>query len=339
MKKDNQLMALLSVWGILLVVLGHSGFEEPEIQQNLGRLHGWIYSFHMPLFFMISGYLFSLTNKSFVDIQLGNFIQKKVLRLLVPYVTIGSIVYLIKFAFSSLSHASRDFTIGNFFYMFIAPSNPNSTMGYLWYIVTLFVVFAIVVLLNKLRIDMKKPLWCLVLILVFLALDSCMPKVVLFNLNAVIHYMPAFLMGILFKKYEDSILTFINRGGYLNLLIVSLLTIVLTIYRLPVPSSCIWVVRFLAGVWMSISLCSIILRSSKISGFLLPFSKYTYSIYLLSWFGQYAAKVLLINILHLHWSIAVVAMFICGIVVPLFVDKCVDRWFKDNKAIRLIIGY
>ena len=70
MKKDNQLMALLSVWGILLVVLGHSGFEEPEIQQSLGRLHGWIYSFHMPLFFMISGYLFSLTNKSFVDIQL-----------------------------------------------------------------------------------------------------------------------------------------------------------------------------------------------------------------------------------------------------------------------------
>lgn len=214
MKKENQLMALLSVWGILLVVLGHSGFEEPEIQQNLGRLHGWIYSFHMPLFFMISGYLFSLTNKSFVDIQLGKFMQKKVLRLLVPYVTIGSIVYLIKFAFSSLSHASRDFTIGNFFYMFIAPSNPNSTMGYLWYIVTLFVVFAIVVLLNKLRIDMKKPLWCLVLILVFLALDSCMPKVVLFNLNAVIHYMPAFLMGILFKKYEDSILTFINRGVF-----------------------------------------------------------------------------------------------------------------------------
>ena len=40
-----------------------------------------------------------------------------------------------------------------------------------------------------------------------------MPKVAVFNLNAVIHYMPAFLMGILFKKYEDSILTFINRGG------------------------------------------------------------------------------------------------------------------------------
>lgn len=38
-KKDNKLMALLSVWGILLVLLGHSGFEEPEIQQHLGWLH------------------------------------------------------------------------------------------------------------------------------------------------------------------------------------------------------------------------------------------------------------------------------------------------------------
>ena len=96
MKNDNQLMALLSVWGILLVVLGHSGFEEPVIKQELSDLHSWIYSFHMPLFFMISGYLFSLTNKSFVDIQLDKFMQKKVLRLLVPYVTIGTIVYLIK---------------------------------------------------------------------------------------------------------------------------------------------------------------------------------------------------------------------------------------------------
>ena len=41
-----------------------------------------------------------------------------------------------------------------------------------------------------------------------------MPKVAVFNLNAVIHYMPAFLMGILFKEYEDSILKFINRGVF-----------------------------------------------------------------------------------------------------------------------------
>ncbi|MGN0281525.1 MAG: acyltransferase family protein [Prevotella sp.] len=216
MKKENKLMALLSVWGILLVVLGHSGFEEPIIKQELSGLHSWIYSFHMPLFFMISGYLFSLTNKSLVDIEPCKFMEKKAIRLLVPYVTIGTIVYLIKFAFSGLSHASRDFTVGNFFYMFIAPSDPNSTMGYLWYIVTLFVMFLIVVLLNKLHIDMKKTIWCIVLIVTFFALDIFMPRVALFNLQAEVHYMPAFLMGILLKKYEEPILTFINGGGILT---------------------------------------------------------------------------------------------------------------------------
>lgn len=70
-------MALLSVWGIIWVLIGHSGFEESEIQQKLYVLHGWIYSFHMPLFFMISGYLFSLTNKNFTGIKAGKFLQKK----------------------------------------------------------------------------------------------------------------------------------------------------------------------------------------------------------------------------------------------------------------------
>ena len=86
-------MALLSIWGIILVLIGHSRFEESEIQQKLHVLHGWIYSFHMPLFFMISGYLFSLTNQNFTEIKAGKFLQKKILRLLVPYSVLGTILY------------------------------------------------------------------------------------------------------------------------------------------------------------------------------------------------------------------------------------------------------
>lgn len=213
MKKDDRLMAVLSVWGILLVLLGHSGFEEAVIRENLGWLHSWIYSFHMPLFFMISGYLFSLTNASFIDIDLWAFTHKKILRLLVPYVTMGTIVFLIKFAFSNLSHASRDFTIGNFLYMFIAPSAPNSTMGYLWYIVTLFVMFFIVVLLNKMHVNMKNPLCCCIMIIVCWLMENSLPKTYLFSLSAVIHYLPSFLLGILFNRYKQELLNLVNRGG------------------------------------------------------------------------------------------------------------------------------
>lgn len=339
MKKDNQLMALLSVWGILLVVLGHSGFEEPNIQQELWWLHSWIYSFHMPLFFMISGYLFSLTNKSFVDINPGKFMWKKVLRLLVLYVTIGTVVYLIKFAFSGLSHASRDFTIGNLFYMFVAPADPNSTMGYLWYIVTLFVVFALIIFLSKLRIDLKRTLWCLAVLSLCWLAERTMPSIKLFNLNAVVHYTPYFVIGILYKKYEHSVMAFVNRGSIF--LILSVLSVFLTIWTIPSWMGVGAIIRVFVGIMMSIFLCSVLLRSDKLTCWILPYSKYTYSIYILSWFGQYAAKVACINILHLHWAIAVVAMFVCGIWIPLLIDWIVDKCklLSESKAVRLIIGY
>jgi len=341
MRKDNQLMALLSVWGILLVVLGHSGFEEPKIMQELYGLHSWIYSFHMPLFFMISGYLFSLTNKSFVDIDPCKFMWKKVLRLLVPYVTIGAVVYVIKLAFSSLSHASREFTLGNFFYMFVAPGDPNSTMGYLWYIITLFVVFAVVVAICKMRVNLKRPLICMLTMLLFWMIDLYMPTIRLFNLKPVVHFTPYFVMGILLRAYDENIVGLINKYAFVNTFFFGALTAVLTIYELPTPSFYTFIIRCLIGVFFSMSLCSLMLKSERVAGLLLPFSKYTYSIYILSWFGQYAAKIACINILHLHWAIAVVAMFVCGIVVPWLVDRIVDKCkpLSESKAVRLIIGY
>lgn len=77
MKKDNRLIAILSVFGILLVVLGHSGFEEEIIKQTYAGLHRWIYSFHMPLFFLISGYLFAYTTSDFSKLDVGRLLKKK----------------------------------------------------------------------------------------------------------------------------------------------------------------------------------------------------------------------------------------------------------------------
>lgn len=54
----NKNIAFLQVFGILLVVLGHS-----TNNGGIPFLSKWIYSFHMPLFIFISGFLFYLTTK------------------------------------------------------------------------------------------------------------------------------------------------------------------------------------------------------------------------------------------------------------------------------------
>ena len=74
---------------------------------------------------------------------------------------------------------------------------------------------------------------------------------------------------------------------------------------------------------------------------ILSYGRYTYSIYLLSWFGQYATKFIAVNILHLQIIVCVVLLFSMGLIVPIAIDKVIDR--LDNgrryKWLRLIIGY
>jgi len=60
--------------GIVLVVLGHTG-----INANIGK---WIFSFHMPLFFFISGLVFHATNTTtFVE-----FTKKRLKSWVMPYI-------------------------------------------------------------------------------------------------------------------------------------------------------------------------------------------------------------------------------------------------------------
>lgn len=63
--------------GILLVLIGH-------ISQNQ-YISSFIYSFHMPLFFMISGYLYN--NKK-------NYIKKKIKSILIPYLFFAIISFI-----------------------------------------------------------------------------------------------------------------------------------------------------------------------------------------------------------------------------------------------------
>lgn len=212
-RRDNKLMTMLSIWGIVLVVLGHSGFEETIIQQKLYGIHSWIYSFHMPLFFMVSGYLFSLTNSDFKSIDYAAFMKKKFIRLLIPYFVLGVVLYFIKFIFSSFSHAERVFSVGNFFKMFIAPSCEGSTMGYLWYVFTLFVIFFIIVTLCKAGIDFKRLHVGLIVILMSWACYILLPGTAWLSVSAVMRYLPYFVIGIMFQTFESSIPKSIFGGG------------------------------------------------------------------------------------------------------------------------------
>lgn len=80
-KKRDISVDILKGIGIILVVIGHANC--PQV------LRAAIYSFHMPLFFICSGFFFSLKDVS----NYKNFIQRRVLRLYIPFVK-WSILFL-----------------------------------------------------------------------------------------------------------------------------------------------------------------------------------------------------------------------------------------------------
>lgn len=66
--------------GILLVVIGHVYAFNRQIVDRFFVI--WLYSFHMPLFFIISGMLIAYKDEK----DIWKFVKKRIKGILIPYV-------------------------------------------------------------------------------------------------------------------------------------------------------------------------------------------------------------------------------------------------------------
>ena len=96
MEKNNRInqISWINALAIILVVIGHADMTPAYDQLWIKR---WIYSFHMPLFVFVSGFLFCYTTSRIADISVSRFLKKKVkqgVEVRVMYDGMGCIVTL-----------------------------------------------------------------------------------------------------------------------------------------------------------------------------------------------------------------------------------------------------
>lgn len=196
MKRDWRIDAL-KAWGILLVVVGHT----PHDFLPLAR---WIYSFHMPLFFFISGYLRFGSR----DRRPGEFLAAKARSILVPYAAFWLVSMLVFNNIQSLLETGHlaefgmaqieGFLLGGHY---LAEASNNFM---LWYLQTFFIVVCLFELIVRVVPQHGHALLALALALATIPIQELLPGRPALHVNVIAPALVFMIAGFHFHRFKNT---------------------------------------------------------------------------------------------------------------------------------------
>lgn len=191
--KDNvsyEWINLIKGVGIILIVIGHV---------LSGPIRDFLYMFHVPLFFFLSGYLYK-KNTSFKDV-----LSKKFLSLILPY-----FVYFVLLSTSLLVIEvikDRDIKVINniFTKVFYGGIDLTGWFSVFWFVTSLFFTLLIGCLIVKVRVTYSLCIALVFLILAYIQAYYAPNLPFVFGLNTILYCFPIFYAGHLYSRYKISV--------------------------------------------------------------------------------------------------------------------------------------
>lgn len=296
---------------MLWVVIGHApiGFvgEGPEWENILYR---FAYSFHMPLFMLVSGWLFYFT-RFHVGINGGgewsyrSVVYDKALRLLLPGLVFSFIAFAVKICFPGEMTRQTEFSIQEIIYAFLYPyENP---LRELWFIATLFWFF---LLMPLWELCLRKQ-WLTLIVLIVLHFSNS--SIELLCIGRVLTYAIWFYLGLVIskEKYVDKIMV---KKPWL-ILLIGIVVYVLGRYTNSFITT-------LGGIVFSFGFA--LVADSYAPKLFYGFRNYTYQIFLMGIFVQIAVKIVYRYIM-MPYIIAYILCILVGLYVPVLVSKIIEK--------------
>lgn len=194
MNKDKRIEEVDVLRGLaaIFMILGHSFIVYPVDISKVpwcASMQHYIYTFHMELFFVLAGIVYHCTSYK-------TYIQKKVKRILIPYLFFGGAALLLR-AYGGTAVNGVE-PLGEGFSKLLFHGG-----GY-WFLYVLFLIFAVWPLADKLCDQIVYEVILLFLCLIITQLKDISN---LFMIGAALHYLPFFISGCIISK--------ICGGGYL----------------------------------------------------------------------------------------------------------------------------
>lgn len=188
--------------GIFLVVLGHAG----SLNESVVNV---IFSFHMPLFFFVSGFFFKETT-------LKEFFVKKGKRILVPYIAFSFLSFLIYFI-PNYKHSKFNFF--DFFYGTFLGVSDGFYLSWnivLWFLPALFLLNLIYLLVTKAKMNFL----LVVLFAIGIYFKNDETKILPFHLISALLSLPFFVIGNYLKQYYEVLNKYLKNWMFVLLLIL-----------------------------------------------------------------------------------------------------------------------
>lgn len=310
MKKYYEDMNIARGIGIFLVVLGHS-FPDAKFGNSAfySYIDKFIYSFHMPLFIMLSGFfaykVYEVTNSN----DYINFITKKFKRLMVPYFLLSLIACPIKLYMNK--YAARPIDVNSLFIsILIKPL--EIPIQFFWFIYTLFLIFIIVPLFRKVPVK--------IMVLITLVLNLAHIDITnTFYINGIIHYLFYFYLGLFFKEHYEKYEHFKGK----TVVVICSLMLLVALNLLDVTGKTEYafysLVTAILGIMAFVNISFIIKDYGK-NGFFSVLGKYSYDIYLFSWFFQTGFRVVFFQMMKLDYTLVTLLMILGGL-LPVLLSK------------------
>lgn len=334
MEKEKRLVYLDIARGIciLFVVFGHALI--PTVRENNELIKGiytYIYFFHMPVFFIVSGIIFENNLNKYTDNK--KFLTKKFKLLIIPYIVFSCVSYIginICFRINGFSNILKsagynatnlkDIIIGILFYN-------NHIDKHLWFVYMLFMAFVINIFTKK-----SKTI-------------SLVISIAIFTINHI------FKINQYWNILQyDSFLVYFSIGRFLfnkKNLKKSTVIIIFIVYHILVAFNFIFniegilniLIRFIMGTFGTIIVIDISRRienNNLVQKIFTTLSKYSYDIYLMHQpFIVSGIMGVLVKLGYLPIIFNIIIVTVLGIIIPIVVSKYVIRKNKMLSSICL----
>ena len=308
----NILVDKLKGYACFLVLFGHvimgirlSGINIPPFFKGVEL---FVWSFHVALFFFLSGVVYKETGEWRGKKTRIGFIKHKLFNLGIPYVVFSTVYILIN---SFVGQANTNFAVSDILFIWKTP------VAQYWFLYALFFLFCIWACFSGLIKN-----WLITLIVLLFGYLLPLFGVKLGTFDIVFYSALAFGIGTFIDfKVLPKLPTSLKCIVILFHITVGTVLIIFG----KIENAVFKEIMILFGIYSSILFISLIQNVKFISRFLLFINKYSLQIYLLHTIFTAGIRIILIRFSITNWVLHVIIGTVCGILFSVLVSVITQK--------------